>query len=79
MIKTPMRKQAEAEKMRQEIKAFVRPALAVIWSIFTFLAWIMVDCVWAEVPEFFSITAGTCVVWFFSSREKEKADARKGL
>ena len=55
--------------MVSDIKVLVRPALAILWSV----AWIVIFIGTGELPpEFVSGITGTCVTWFFVSREVEK-------
>lgn len=60
--------------MISDIKPLVRPALAILWSI----AWIVMFIGMGKIPpEFVTGITATTVGWFFVSREKEKANARK--
>ena len=55
------------------MKEMVRPGLAFLWSI----ASIITHACTGEVPEWMLGLTITCVLWFFGSRQKEKANAQK--
>lgn len=50
------------------MKEYIRPALAIIWSLGAILTWAGTG----YAPPWMITTAITCVVWFFRARDIEK-------
>lgn len=52
-----------------DLKQFIRPALAIIWSLASIITYIGTG---QNPPEWMLALTGTCVLWFYTSREIEK-------
>jgi len=62
--------------MMDDIKTLVRPFLAGFWSVASVVTFWITGL--TPPPWMLGLTL-TCVLWFFGSREKEKANAKKAL